>query len=68
MSTAKTILVEYNSKSDQTILRGGGAGALGGGANTIWTKEGEEIGQIYAQPFVRYNPNGDPILLSKELL
>lgn len=66
MSTAKTILVEYNSKSDQTILRGGGAGALGGGANTIWTKEGEEIGQIYAQPFVRYNPNGDPILLSKD--
>jgi TonB-linked SusC/RagA family outer membrane protein len=67
-STAKTVLVEYNSKSDQTILRGGGlAGAVAnGGANPIWTIKGEEIGQIYAQPFVRYNPNGDPIVLSKD--
>ena len=67
-STAKTTLVKFNSKSEQTILRGGylaGAVALGG-VNPIWTIKGQEIGTIYAQPFVRYDPNGDPIVLSKD--
>ena len=67
-STAKTILVEFNSSSEQTILRSNGlAGAVAiGGVRPIWTIEGEEIGQIYAQPFVRYDPNGDPIVLAKD--
>ncbi len=65
ISTAKTKLIEFNSESDQTVLRGPGPdGAVAlGGVSAIWTSEGEEIGQIYAQPFVRYNENGDPILL-----
>ena len=63
-STAKTVLVEFNSESGQTILRSDGlAGAVNiGGVSPIWTIEGQEIGQIYAQPFVKYAANGDPIV------
>ena len=67
-STAKTILVEFNAQSDQTILRSdqiGGVPAFGG-ISPVWTIQGQEIGQIYAQPFVRYGANGDAIVLSKD--
>lgn len=68
MSSAKTVLVKFNSQSQQTILRSNGlAGAVAiGGVSPIWTIQGQEIGQIYAQPFVRYNTNGDPIVLGKQ--
>ncbi len=68
LSTAKTILVEFNAETEQSILRGEElrGGPTFGGINPIWTLEGEEIGQIYAQPFVRYEANGDPIVLDKD--
>ena len=68
MSTAKTKLIEFNAESTQTIIRSRGLeGAVAiGNVKPIRTEEGEEIGQIYAQPFVRYEANGDPIVLLKD--
>jgi hypothetical protein len=61
-------LVEFNQTVSKPFY---GVTALPGrslleGVRPIWTIEGEEIGQIYAQPFVRYDPNGDPIVLAKD--
>jgi iron complex outermembrane receptor protein len=68
LSTAKTKLIEFNAESTQTILRSRGLeGAVAiGNVRPVRTEEGEEIGQIYAQPFVRYESNGDPIVLLKD--
>jgi len=65
LSTAQTRLIEFNAETDQTILRSRGLeGAVAIGiVQPVRTEEGQEIGQIYAQPFVRYDPNGDPIVL-----
>lgn len=67
-STSKTKLIEFNPDSEQTVIRSRGlSGAVAiGNVRPIWTTEGEEIGQIYAQPFVRYAENGDPIVLLKD--
>ncbi|MHA7831669.1 MAG: SusC/RagA family TonB-linked outer membrane protein [Flagellimonas sp.] len=68
VSTSKTKLIEFNPESEQTIIRSRGLeGAVAiGPIQPVWTTEGEEIGQIYAQPFVRYAENGDPIVLLKD--
>ena len=67
-STSQTKLIEFNPDSEQTIIRSRGlSGAVAiGNIRPVWTTEGEEIGQIYAQPFVRYAENGDPIVLLKD--
>jgi len=57
-----------NAQSDQTILRSGQLGGVPafGGVSPIWTIQGQEIGQIYSQPFIRYGANGDPIVQAKD--
>lgn len=65
-STAKTTLVEFNAASNQSVLMSRGlAGAVAlGGVSPIRTSEGGEIGQIYAQPFVGYDDDGEAIVLN----
>ena len=65
-STFKTKLVKFNELENATLLIGNiGPPGLN---NTYIIKlaEGEEIGQIMAPHFVRYNENGESVLLDKE--
>ncbi|MCG8308905.1 MAG: SusC/RagA family TonB-linked outer membrane protein [Cytophagales bacterium] len=63
-ATAKTKLVKWNANEEVVELFGGNLGAPGlNGINVIRLAEGEEIGQIMAQPFVRYE-DGVAVMLN----
>jgi iron complex outermembrane receptor protein len=65
-STFKTKLIKFNELENASLLIGNiGPPGLN---NTYIIKlaEGEEIGQIMAPKFVRYNENGEAVLLDKE--
>lgn len=65
-STFKTELIKFNELENASLLRGNiGAPGLN---NTfiIRLAEGEEIGQILAPRFSRYNESGEAVLLDKD--
>jgi len=63
-ATAKTKLIKWNANEEVVELFGGNLGAPGlNGTLVVRTAEGEEIGQILAQPFVRYE-DGVAVMLN----
>lgn len=66
LASAKTKLVKWNANEEVVELFGGNLGAPGlNGTLVVRTAEGEEIGQLLAQPFVRYE-NGVAVMLNKD--
>ena len=63
-ATAKTKLIKWNANEEVVDLYGGNLGAPGlNGTLVVKTSEGEELGQLLAQPFVRYE-NGVAVMLN----